>query len=82
MTIAETACLTFASGAAVEGVCAKWVQAVAERKAIRAAMLSMAWAVALLSGIGEALHYGAPAVTWVLGYGFGSYVAVKWQPTR
>jgi hypothetical protein len=63
----------------VEGVCAKWVEAVATKKAARAGILSMVWAVSLLAGIGEALHYGMPAVTWVLGYGAGSYLAVKWK---
>lgn len=82
MNTAETACLTFISGAIVEGVCAKWVQAVAERKAAQAAILSMVWAVALLTGISEALHRGVPAITWVIGYGAGSFVAVKWQPPR
>lgn len=78
MTVLSTAALTFVSGAVVEGICAKWVKAVADGKAVKAAIFSMLWAAALLSGIGEALHYGWPAVTWVLGYGVGSYIAVKW----
>lgn len=77
MTVPESCLVTFASGAIVEGVCAKWVQAVAAKRAKKAAVMSMVWAVALLAGIGEALHYGWPGVTWVLGYGLGSYLAVR-----
>lgn len=77
---APVACLaTFGSGAVVEGVCAKWVQAVASKQAVKSGLMSMVWAVALLTGIGEALHYGWPAATWVLGYGVGSFLAVRFS---
>lgn len=79
MTVAGRCLLTFASGAIVEGVCAKWVQAVADKRAVKAGVMSMVWAVALLAGIGEALQYGWPGATWVLGYGVGSYLAVRFQ---
>jgi hypothetical protein len=72
------ACLiTFASGAVVEGVCAKWVQAVGAKRAVKAGLMSGVWAVALLTGLDEALHKGWPAATWVLGYMVGSYLAVR-----
>lgn len=74
--------LTFVSGAAVEAVCALWVKAVAEHRALRSGLLSMVWAVALLAGIGEAIKHGWPAVTWVLGYGVGSWAAVKMGGTK
>ena len=77
MNLPATCALTFLSGTAVEWICAKWVAAVAEKKAWRSGVLSMLWAVSLLVGIGEALHKGWPAVTWVIGYGFGSFIAVK-----
>lgn len=79
MKVPAACLLTFTSGAVVEGVCAKWVQAVGDKRAARAAVMSMIWAVALWAGLGEALHRGWPTITWVLGYGAGSYSAVKTQ---
>lgn len=77
MSTAATCLMTFVSGAAVEAVCTKWVAAVAKGQALMAGILSMVWAVSLLLGIGEALQHGLPALTWILGYGVGSYFAVK-----
>lgn len=70
--------LAFASGLLAEGVCTKWVQAVAMQKPISAGILSTAWAGLILLGIGESLHRGGAAISWVLGYGLGSYLVVKW----
>lgn len=75
---------TFFLGALVDYMAARWVVAVAKGSAMSSALISMVCTVSILMGFGEALHYGWPAVTWVLGYGFGSYAAVKWtkkQPT-
>ena len=69
--------ITFASGTIVEGICALWVKAVADKKALKSGIMSIIWATALRIGIGEALHGFWPAATWVLGYGVGSYIAVK-----
>jgi len=72
--------LAFGSGALAEGVCTKWVQAVASQKPISAGLLSAAWAGLILLGLGESLHHGSAAISWVVGYGFGSYLVVKWFP--
>lgn len=78
MSVAGSCLLTFVAAATIEGVCAKWVEAVAHRRAGLSAALSMVFATAMLLGIDSALGYGPPAVTWVLGYGFGSYVVVRY----
>jgi hypothetical protein len=70
--------VAFVSGALAEGVCTKWVQAVASQKPVSAGFLSTAWAALILLGIGESLHQGSSAVAWVAGHGLGSYLVVKW----
>lgn len=70
--------IAFVSGALAEGVCTKWVQAVAEHKAGASGLLSAVWAGLILLGIEESLHHGfAAGFGWVVGYGVGSFVAVK-----
>jgi hypothetical protein len=80
MNVINTCLVTFLSGATVEGICAKWVKSVADKKAFKSGVLSCIWAIALLTGMEHALQLGWPAVTWVIGYGVGSYVAVKLEP--
>jgi hypothetical protein len=72
--------LAFVSGALAEGVCTKWVQAVESQKPVSAGLLSTAWAGLILLGIGESLHRGSAAISWVVGYDLGSYLVVKWFP--
>ena len=70
--------LIFLAGAFVEGLCAMWVTAVSTKRALRSALMSMAFAAMMLAGIGQALHSWPAAAAWVLGYGAGSYAAVRW----
>ena len=77
------ACLiAFLSAAGTDVVLAKWVTAVAAREALKASILSMIMAMLLLSGVNEALHDSLAAVFWVLGYGAGSFIAVRWQGAK
>lgn len=69
--------LAFISGFLVEGICTLWVSAVAKKQAAKAGLLSCFWAAALLVGLEQALPGGVSALSWVLGYGLGSYIAVK-----
>ena len=68
--------ITFASAVVVDGLLARWVAAVAAGRAELAALLSMACACAMLAGFGQAIKGRWPAVTWILGYGLGSWLAV------
>lgn len=77
MNTIETCLITFISGAAVEGLCAKWVKAVADKKALKSGVLSCFWAIALLSGMEHALQLGWPAVTWILGIWIGVLCSCK-----
>lgn len=73
------ACLTaFVAGFVAEGICTKWVQAVAAKRAPAAGLFSALWAACMLLGITEATRHGLVAGFWVAGYGLGSYVAVRW----
>lgn len=75
----ESCLIAFAAGSATEWICARWVLAIAQRQAERSGVLSMAWATAMLAGFSEALPGRLPAVCWVVGYGFGSYLAVRFR---
>lgn len=70
--------VAFASSAVVDLFMARWVVSVAANDALGAAVLSMGMATCLLTGITEVLGHGLIVeASWVLGYGVGSYAAVK-----
>jgi len=64
-------------GLVAEGLCTRWVQAVAQKRAIRAGFLSSLWAGFILLGIEKSMQQGWAAASWVVGYGAGSYLVVK-----
>ena len=68
--------LTFASGAAVEGVAVFWVHFSERGYALRTGACSMIQAAALVFGIGETVHDWRYAPAFILGYGAGSALAV------
>lgn len=70
--------IAFLSGLFAEGICTKWVQAVSSKKAVQSGVLSTVWASLILIGLGESLHHGFAACAWVLGYGLGSFLVVKY----
>lgn len=74
--------VVFFSGFAAEGVCTLWVRAVGQGNATVAGIASATWAGLVLIGIEDSLRGGNTALSWVLGYGAGSYFVVKWGPRR
>ena len=72
--------IAFVSGVLAEATCTKWVQAVASKKPTTAGVFSTIWAALILVGIGESLHHGYAAFSWVVGYGIGSYLVVRYWP--
>jgi hypothetical protein len=75
-------CLTaFAGGAVSEAMCLWWVSASERGRAGVAACFSMGYAVAIERGVGEAIHTLPGEVSFVAGFGFGTYMAVKIRRT-
>lgn len=71
--------LPFFAGAVIESACVLWVHFSERNLASYTSLCSMAIAVANVNGIGEALlskHKRLAKVSWVLGFGFGTYVTV------
>lgn len=71
--------LAFFSSAVVDLLMAKWVVAVAAKHAYQASLLSMSVAVCILIGINATLAKKRAAPFWVLGYGLGSFLAVRFS---
>ena len=72
-----TDCLVaFGGGAFSEAACLWWVSASERGRPALAAAFSMLYALAIASGIGEAVHTLAGKAAFVAGFGFGTYVAV------
>ena len=69
--------LTFLSGFVIETACVYWVHYSERNKAIQTALCSMAIGCAQVLGIGESIHNPYMAILFVMGYGVGTYMAVK-----
>lgn len=67
----------FLAGLFLEGTAVFWTHYSERGKALIAASFSSAQALALVLGIGESVHDLKRAPFFVLGYGAGSYVAIK-----
>ncbi len=76
MTTPVACLVTFASAAVVDGLLLWWFQVSARGQRWRAAGLSMALAMVALMGFGEALQGWWQSVSYVAGYGVGTWVAV------
>ena len=73
-----TDCLVaFGGGAFSEAACLWWVSASERGRPALAATFSMLYALAIANGIGEAIHTLPGEVSFVAGFGFGTYVAVR-----
>jgi hypothetical protein len=73
-----TDCLiAFAGGAVSEAMCLWWVAASERGRAGVAALFSMAYAVAIERGVGEAIHTLPGELSFIAGFGIGTYFAVK-----
>ena len=69
--------VAFSGGAISEAMCLWWVSASERGRAGVAAMFSMGYAVAIERGVGEAIHTLPGEVSFVAGFGFGTYMAVR-----
>lgn len=74
------ALLTFLAGMIVEGVCVLWVYSVERRHLFSASMYSMIFATTSVLGLGAAIKEWKCGAGYVLGYGAGTAIAVKWKP--
>lgn len=74
--------VTFASGAAYEYGCVFWVHCAEAGKPAKAAVWSMLLATVTLVGVGESLRDLRYAPLYVLGYGAGTFAAVRQRVTR
>lgn len=75
MTIAIL--LTFLAGFTIECACVFWVHFSERGAAARTAFFSMCIGSAQVLGIGESIHDPKAGVAFVLGYGVGTYVTVR-----
>lgn len=71
--------LTFVCGAAYECGCVFWVHYSEKGNSVHAAMWSMFNALVTCIGLGEALHQPLFIVSYVLGFGVGTYLAIKFK---
>lgn len=71
--------LTFVCGAAYECGCVFWVHHSEKGNSGRAAMWSMFNALVTCIGLGEALHQSLFIIVYVLGFGVGTYLAVRFK---
>lgn len=71
--------LVFLSGALIECACVFWVHFSERGRAGATALCSMSIALAEVFGIGESIRHGLVTVAYVLGYGLGTYGAVRWK---
>jgi hypothetical protein len=76
MTSLSDCLVAFLGGAVSEAMCLWWVAAAEKRRAGVAALFSMGYAVAIERGVGEAIHTLPGEVSFVLGFGFGTFAAV------
>jgi len=71
------AIVAFMSGFVIETACVYWVHFSERNRAMPTALCSMAIGLAQVLGIGESIQDWRVAVCFILGYGLGTYSAVK-----
>lgn len=69
----------FAAGAFVDGTAVFWVHFSERGRAIPTGAVAMLQAIAQVVGIGESVRDWATAPFFVVGYGLGAAVAVRWK---
>lgn len=74
-----TALVTFLSGAIYEAGCVAWVHFSERAKPLHCAIMSMLVATATVFGIGESIQDMRMAPFFIIGYGVGSYFAVRFK---
>lgn len=71
--------IAFAGGAASESLCLWWWSFADRGRAGISAVFSMLYAVAIERGVGEAIHTLPGEASFVAGFGFGTYITVKFM---
>ena len=74
-----TLIITFVCGAAYECGCVFWVHHSEKGNGFRAAAWSMFNALVTCVGLGAALHQPLFILVYVLGFGAGTYLAIKYK---
>lgn len=77
MHYAVAVLMTFLAGFTIETACVYWVHFSERNRALPTALCSMAIGMAQVLGIGESVHDWRMGVPFVLGYGVGTYTAVR-----
>ncbi len=72
-----TVLLSFASGFVIETACVYWVHFSERNRALPTALCSMAIGTAQVLGIGESIRDWRMGLPFILGYGVGTYTAVR-----
>jgi hypothetical protein len=76
------AVITFLAGASYEAMGVAWVHYAERNKATPTAILSGMQALAQVAGIGESVRDWRLAPFYVVGWAFGSFLAVSWKVRR
>lgn len=79
MTSALDLAITFVAGFAIEACCVLWVHYAERGAPMRTALFAMIMAVAQIAGIGESIRDPVASAFFVLGYGAGTYAAVRYK---
>lgn len=79
MTTVVDCVVAFTGGAVSEAMCLYWVSASERGRAGLAAVFSMLYALAIERGVGEAIHTLPGEISFVAGFGFGTYAAVRFK---
>lgn len=69
--------ITFISGFIIETACVYWVHYSERNQAFNTALCSMAIGIAQVLGLGESIHDWRMGIPYVIGYGLGTFLAVK-----
>lgn len=80
--LAITALVVFACGALYEAACVGWVHHSERGRPISTACFSMLAATAEVSGVFNSVRDIRVAPFFILGYGVGTYCAVRWKGGR
>lgn len=69
--------IAFFGGLVMELTAVFWVHHTEKRAAEKAGLVSCVQATAMVFGLGETYHAGWPALAFIVGYGTGTYIGIK-----
>lgn len=69
--------ITFISGFLIECSCVFWVHYSERKMPLKTAFFSMIVGASQILGIGESIKDPISSITFIIGYGVGTYVTVK-----